>query len=279
MIEVNALFPHLAVSIPLLMHPSDCVVGYFLRRQKRFSVAVALGQDIVWVHSNNSGAMLGLLRPGMPVLLSPAANPKRKLPFTQEAVWMPRQWPHVKAGEKAFSNTDGESYTDGFWVGVNTSTPNKILEAAFHAGLLPFTKGYTQYKREAKRGQSRLDACITCLPSAETGQSPLPPLWVECKNVTMVEDDVALFPDAATERGQKHLLELMDIVRGGERAAMFYLIQRGDGHCFGPADMIDPAYANLFWQAVQAGVEVYAMRGIVRVEGIYLGEQLPLRTC
>ncbi len=219
-----------------------------------------------WVHSNNSGSMLGLMRPNLPILISPAANPARKLAYTQEAVWLPKAW--NKSSPQAPDSTDPVAYTQGFWVGVNTSVPNKLLEAAFHAGRLPFAAGYTQFKREAKRGASRLDACITA--------EGKPPLWVECKNVTMVEDDVALFPDAATERGQKHLMELMDIVRNGERAAMFYLVQRADGHCFGPADVIDPAYAALFWQAVDMGVEVYPMRGIVTAAGIELGEVLPL---
>ncbi len=261
--KVNALFSAdfpIPSGSPLVTHPTGSCVGYFLRRQKRFSVAVELKGQETWVHSNNSGAMLGLLRTGLPTLVSPAANPKRKLAYTQEAVWLPRQFEQCQ--HPAYD------FTDGFWVGVNTSVPNKLLEAAFHAGLLDFAAGYTEMKREAKRGSSRLDACLRGEGKA--------PLWVECKNVTMVEDEVALFPDAASERGQKHLQELMDIVRSGERAAMFYLVQRADGRCFAPADVIDPTYATLFWQAVDAGVEVYAMRGVVRLEGIFLGERLPL---
>ncbi len=270
MIKVNTLDTEISVQKPLLSHPPHCVVGRFLRRHKRFSVAIELQGTETWIHSNNSGSMLGLVRKFMPVLLSPANNPARKLPYTQEAVWMPRHWHHdgQSAQPCAPSSTKPEEYTEGFWVGVNTSVPNKLLEAAFHAGKLPFAQGYTHFKREAKRGTSRLDACI----SAENK----PTLWVECKNVTMVEDDEALFPDAATERGQKHLMELMDIVRSGERAVMFYLVQRPDGCCFGPADSIDPTYAKLFWQAVTAGVEIYPMRATVSATGIDLGEVLPL---
>ena len=157
----------------------------------------------------------------------------------------------------------------GFWVGVNTSTPNRMLEAAFHARRLPFAQGYTSLVREAKRGQSRLDGLLTA--------PGLPPLWVECKNVTMVEDDAACFPDAASERGQKHLRELMDIVASGERAAMFYLVQRPDGACFAPADFIDPAYASLFYEALHAGVEMYPFRALVSPAGIDLGSPLPVR--
>ena len=92
----------------------------------------------------------------------------------------------------------------------------------------------------------------------------------------MVEDGVACFPDAATERGRKHLRELMDIVRCGERAAMFYLVQRPDGHCFGPADVVDPAYAALFYAALDAGVEVFPYRASVSPAGIDLEGLLPV---
>ncbi|MDO5536300.1 MAG: DNA/RNA nuclease SfsA [Desulfovibrionaceae bacterium] len=227
------------------------VTGIFLRRFKRFLVDCRIGEQKLVIHTNNTGSMLGLLRPGMPMLASAASRPGRRLPYTQEAVYL---------GEEG----------RGFWVGVNTSTPNRMLASAFAAGMLPVEKGYTGFRAEVRRGASRLDGLLE-------GEG-LPRLWVECKNVTMVEDDTAMFPDACSERGRKHLLELADIVRGGERAAMFYLVQRADGHCFGPAACIDPEYADLFWQAVDAGVEIWAFRATVSPEGTSLAERLPL-TC
>ena len=252
--------PAASTAAPLLPLPPDCIVAAFVQRRKRFSVLLQHEGADLWVHSNNSGSMLGLCLPGAPVLASPASNPARKLKYTQECVWLahravPQSSPAARAG--------------GFWVGVNTSTPNRMLEAAFHAGRLPFAQGYTTLAREAKRGQSRLDGLLT--------GPGLPPLWVECKNVTMVEDDAACFPDAASERGQKHLRELMDVVACGERAAMFYLVQRPDGACFAPADFIDPAYAGLFYQALHAGVEMYPFRALVSPAGIDLGALLPVR--
>jgi len=233
---------------PLLPFPPGCVVGRFVRRVKRFSVELELDGEPLWVHSNNSGSMLGLMRPGAAVLASPAPNPDRKLKYTQELV-----------------RCDGNG-PRGFWVGVNTSVPNRLLEAAFHAGRLPWAAGYTSLRREARRGESRLDARL---------DGPgLPTLWVECKNVTLVEDDVAAFPDAATERGAKHLREMMDIVARGERAAGFYLIQRPDGHCFGPADYIDPTYAELFHEARAAGVEIHPHRALVGMAGVDIGDEV-----
>lgn len=98
----------------------------------------------------------------------------------------------------------------------------------------------------------------------------MPRLWVECKNVTMAEDDVALFPDAVSARGLKHLGSLESIVAAGERAAMFYCIQRPDARCFGPADMIDPAYAAGLREAVGRGVEVYPHLAVLSEAGIDL---------
>ena len=255
-----------STAAPLLPLPPHCVVAAFVQRRKRFSVLLQHQGADLWVHSNNSGSMLGLCQPGAPVLASPASNPDRKLKYTQECVWLAQR---AVPEPPQPPQPEGQPAARGFWVGVNTSTPNRMLEAAFHAHRLPFAQGYTTLVREAKRGQSRLDGLLT--------GPDLPPLWVECKNVTMVEDDAACFPDAASERGQKHLRELMDIVANGERAAMLYLVQRPDGTCFAPADFIDPAYAALFYEALHAGVEMYPFRAVVSPAGIDLGPLLPVR--
>ena len=261
--------PPAATAAPLLPLPPHCVEAAFVQRRKRFSVLLQHQGADLWVHSNNSGSMLGLCLPGAPVLASPASNPDRKLKYTQECVWLAQRAVPEPPQQQPQQQPEGKPAARGFWVGVNTSTPNRMLEAAFHAHRLPFAEGYTTLVREAKRGQSRLDGLLT--------GPGLPPLWVECKNVTMVEDDAACFPDAASERGQKHLRELMDIVASGERAAMFYLVQRPDGTCFAPADFIDPAYAALFYEALHAGVEMYPFRALVSPAGIDLGPLLPVR--
>ncbi|OIQ49679.1 Sugar fermentation stimulation protein A [Pseudodesulfovibrio hydrargyri] len=226
---------------------APCRRAAFIRRIKRFTVeAEALdGPDkgtVLKAHTNNTGSMLGLLRPGGTALLSPAANPDRKLKYTLEGLELA-----------------------GAMVGVNTLTPNRMLYAAWRAGAMPEMDGYGHFRKEAKVGQSRLDAHLTGDPGD---------LWVECKNVTMVEDDVALFPDAVTERGQKHLRELMALAATGARVALFFLVQRPDGRCFGPADMIDPVYAELLYEALDAGVEAWPYVAGVDETGITLGRRL-----
>ncbi|MDR2503546.1 MAG: DNA/RNA nuclease SfsA [Deltaproteobacteria bacterium] len=230
----------------LLPFAPGCLLGRFVRRVKRFSVEFETGGERLWAHSNNSGSMLGLLRPGAELLVSPALSPHRKLPFTLELM-----------------------RPDLVWVGVNTLTPNRLLKASFERGLLPWATGYTGFRAEAARGASRLDALLT--------GPDLPPLWVECKNVTLVEDGgVAAFPDAISLRARKHLQDMMDIVREGGRAAFFYCVQRSDARCFAPADYIDPIYADLFRQSLGLGVEARAHLVPAGPEGIGLGEALPL---
>jgi len=229
---------------PLLAFPDGCRVGRLQHRLNRFHVEVALDGLRVGVHCNNSGSMLGLLRKGAPALISPTGNPHRKLRYTLELIQV-----------------------GGLWVGVNTQTPNRILHQAWKHGTIPEIRGYSRYRAEAVAEHSRLDACL---------EAPESSLWVEAKNVTLVEDEVAYFPDAVTERGRKHLRELMSLASKGHRAACFYLVQRSDARCFGPADFIDAEFARLFWEALDAGVEAWPYRARVSPQGIGLHTRLDL---
>lgn len=234
----------------LLPLPDGWIYANFVRRVKRFSVELDLNGKRFWAHTNNSGAMLGLLRRGAPVVLSPKAGGNKKYLWTLERIWAGTQ-------------------NNGVWVGVNTLTPNRLLKAAFKENLLEFAQGYEQLQTEKKTMNSRLDGYFT-----GSGRAPL---WVECKSVTLVEDGVAAFPDAVSERAQKHIKALMEIIKKGERGAMFFLVQRPDGQCFAPADYIDPLYSRYFYEAVQYGVEAYAYEARLLPEGIALGKQLKLK--
>jgi sugar fermentation stimulation protein A len=228
----------------LLQFPVGSRLARFCRREKRFLAEVEAEGEQFWVHSNNSGSMLGLLRPGAPVLISPALRQGRRLAYTLELI-----------------------QSGSLWVGVNTLIPNRILHLSWQAKLLPEIFDYEQFRKEAKIGQSRLDALLT---------GPRGTLWIETKNVTLVEEDVAYFPDAVTSRGQKHLRELIRLAHEGKRVACFYLIQRVDAQCFGPADFIDPEFTDLFWKAIAEGVEMWPYLALVSPEGIGLGPRLPL---
>jgi len=228
----------------LIKFPEGSTTARFCRREKRFLVEVEKGCEKFWVHCNNSGSMLGLLKPGREVLISPAQRPGRRLSYTLELI--------------KFGNS---------WVGVNTLTPNRILQRAWERSLLPEALGYPSFRSEAKMGSSRLDAVLT---------GPDGALWIEAKNVTLVEDDIAYFPDAVTLRGQKHLQQLIALAGQGHRVACFYLIQRPDSSCFAPADFIDADFSHLFWQAFDAGVEMWPYQASVSPEGIGVSSRLPL---
>ena len=236
---------------PLLPFASPLLTATFLQRVKRFSIELAYAGQSIWAHSNNSGSMAGLLDPGNAALISVARTPGRKLPYTLEL---------LKA--------------QGVWVGVNTSMPNKMLAAAFAARRLDWASGYAELKREARcappHADTRLDALIT--------GPGLPPLWVEAKSVTLRQGNDAAFPDAPSERGRKHLRTLMDLKAAGCRCACFYLVQRGDVAAFCPAAHIDPAYAQLFYTALERGVEAYVYRAVITKQGLDLGPPLPIKS-
>jgi sugar fermentation stimulation protein A len=238
--------PTQIVSLPFA---APLVRATFVRRFKRFCLEAIGPHGLFTAHANNTGAMLGLLRPGGEIALSVSDNPRRKLAHTLEMVRLP-------------------DFRGAFWVGVNTLTPNRLFRLAFAAGALPELAGYDSLRPEPAFAHGRLDFLLSG-PAGECA--------VECKNVTMVEDGAAMFPDAPTERGSKHLVELTRRCLGKEgRALLFFLIQRPDGDCFAPAEVVDPRYAALLAEAMAAGVMVLPYRAEVTLQGIRLGRRLPL---
>jgi sugar fermentation stimulation protein A len=156
---------------------------------------------------------------------------------------------------------------NGKWVGINTGNPNKLAFEAISAGIIPELTGYTKVTREVVFGDSRFDI----LAENDTEKC-----FVEVKNVTLKEGKYALFPDAVTTRGQKHLKTLMEVKANGMRAVMLYIVQRTDVEVFAPAKEIDPNYSKVLKQAVDAGVEVIAILANVFPDKIELFQKLPV---
>lgn len=220
--------------------------GTLIKRYKRFLADVALEDgSTITVHCPNSGSMKGCATPGSPVLLSLSSNTSRKYPFTWELVLV-----------------------NNFWVGINTALPNHLVHEAINNGSVSELQGYTTIRPEVPYGaHSRIDLLL---------EGPTGRCFVEVKNVTMVENNRALFPDAVTTRGQKHLNELTRVVREGDRGVIFFTVQRGDGESVSPADAIDPEYGRLLRLALASGVEAFAYRASVTPEEIYLNKRLPV---
>lgn len=210
------------------------VRGTLVQRYKRFMADVVLDTgETITAHCANSGAMAGLKAPGSTVWLSPAANTDRKLKYS---------WELIEA--------------DGGLVGINTAHPNHIVAEAIREGAIEPLSGYATLRQEVKYGRnSRIDILL------EDPDRPL--CYVEVKNVHLRRDGtLAEFPDAVTERGAKHLVELGDMVEAGHRAVMLYLVQRMDCDRFAIAADVDPAYDGGLRVARARGVEVlcYACR-------------------
>lgn len=232
------------------MQLPSLVEGRLIQRRNRFVAEVDLDGQLVEAHCPNTGSMLGCKAPGSRVWLSPAENPERKLRWT---------WEIVEA-------------LPGVLVGLHTGRPNGLVEEALRAGRVAELAAYTGIRREVKYGQenSRIDLLLE-------GEG-LPPCYVEVKNVTAaVDNGLGFFPDAVTERGAKHLREMMAVVREGGRAALVFCVQRGDVTEVRPADHIDPVYGRTLREAMAAGVDVVALRATVTPAEITLTDRLPVR--
>jgi len=217
--------------------PTPLHKGVLRSRYKRFFAEVELedGQQVT-AHCPNTGPMTGVCQVGAPVYLSYHPHPQRKLAYT---------WEMIQVGE--------------VWVGINTGLPNRLVEWGLERGWFPQLAGFSHWQREVTCGRSKIDFLLR-------GDSGL--AYLEVKNTTWAVGSRALFPDTVTTRGQKHLEDLIQIRRQGQRALLLYWINRADCTEFAPGAERDPRYARLFYQALQTGVEVLPYRVEVSPQGI-----------
>ena len=231
----------------MVKYSQTLVTGALIKRYKRFLADICLdtGEEIT-AHVPNTGSMLSTKDPGSPVAVSHHDNPKRKLKWTLELV-----------------------QSSGTWVGVNTSFSNRIVETAISKGQISELNSYDNIRREVKYGAgSRIDLLL---------ESPKNKCYVEVKNVTYRNGDGAFFPDAVTARGAKHLRELMDMVKEGHQAVMFFLVNRDDCDFISPAADIDPEYTRTLAAASKAGVQLMAYNVHHTLEGCHIGRKIPVR--
>jgi len=230
--------------------PVSLIGARLTRRYKRFLADVTLDDGTaLTAHCPNTGSMLGCQLPGSRVWLSRSDNPKRKYAYTWELVEL-----------------DG-----GVLVGINTGRSNALVREAIESGVIGELGGYDEIRAEVRYGSenSRADFLL----SGGDGDC-----YVEVKNVTAaVQDGVAVFPDAVSTRGTKHLRELMGVVReAGKRAVLCFCVQRTDVDEVRPADDIDPVYGRTLREALAAGVEVVAYRAEMHPEAVVLAERIPV---
>jgi sugar fermentation stimulation protein A len=230
----------------------ECVKAKLLKRYKRFLADVELSTgEVMTVHVANTGSMKSCIGENFECLISHSNNPNRKLAYSLELTH------------------NGES-----WINVNTALPNHIVYEWIESNKIAEVLGYRKLQSEVKIGKSRIDLLASSHPQ-------MPDCYIEVKSVTLREDQAgkrfAKFPDAVSERAQKHLLELMDIVKSGKRAVIFFCIGREDVDYFTPAKEIDPTYAQLLSQAKAAGVEILAYQCKIETKGIYLKQKIEVK--
>ncbi len=222
--------------------------GRLVRRYKRFFVEVELPDgSLVTAHCPNTGSLLGCLVAGSRAILRDSQNMERRLRYVFQAVEIA-----------------------GTLINVDTSLPNHVVHEAVLAGRIPALTGYDDVRPEVPYGRSsRIDLLLSRRRSRKL-------CYVEIKNTTLAVGRTALFPDAVTERGLKHLGELRSMVARGHRAVQLFFVSRADTRRFRPADDIDPEYGRALRAAAARGVEVLAWSARVRPDSIELGRSLPV---
>ncbi len=225
---------------------NSTLIGSFIERLNRFVGVVALEQEgeHVNAHIATSGRLQELLVAGAPALLEKSLQPERRTQYNLKAVMH-----------------------NGGWVSIDAQAPNRLIEKALRYGALPAFSRCEFIRREPPHGSGRLDFLLM-----DNGR----PVYIEVKSVTLMESGVALFPDAPTERGRRHLDDLSSLVKDGFRAAVIFVVQREDAGSFAPNGRTDVSFAAALLRAAAAGVEIYAYRCLVKEDGIMLGERLPV---
>lgn len=233
------------------MHFTAPLVQATLRRRyKRFLADVRLDDgDLATVHCPNTGSMLGCTEPGSRVWLSRSSNPRRKYALTWELV----------------------EVRGGILVGINTTRSNRLVREAVESGVIEELAGYDVVRPEVRLpdGGGRVDFVL----EGGAGES----CYVEVKNVTAaVHEGIALFPDAVSQRGSRHLRALAAMAGAGVRAVICFCVQRGDVGEVRPADGIDPEYGRLLREALARGVEAIAYKARVTPDEVALAARIPV---
>lgn len=226
------------------MNYATVIRGTFVRRCNRFVAEVEIDGRCEAVHVKNTGRLRELLEPGTPAFLEDSQNSSRKYRHSLIAV------------EK-----------NGTLVNIDSQAPNKVVYEALKDGKLKEFGDVRTVKSEAAYGKSRIDLYF---------ESDGPKGFIEVKGVTLAKGGTALFPDAPTERGTKHVLEMIEAAKEGYTAVIFFLAQRKDCRRFAPNAEMDAPFAEALKEAVHHGVRVIAYDAEVTETSLALGDPLPV---
>ncbi|NLC66752.1 MAG: DNA/RNA nuclease SfsA [Clostridium sp.] len=205
----------------------DTVIGKFLERPNRFIAYVDLDGKKVKCHVPNTGRIKEILVPGAEVVLRVEDNPNRKTKFSLIA-----------------------GYKEGRLINIDSQIPNKVIGEALEKGLIKELKEYNKISSEKTYNSSRFDFLL----ENDKGDK----YFLEVKGVTLEHDFISSFPDAPTERGRKHIKELIDAKAEGYGAGVMFLIQMENMKAFTPATDKDPKFTEVLKKAYRKGVDIFA---------------------
>lgn len=215
----------------------------FLDRPNRFIAHVDLNGQTETVHVKNTGRCKELLIPGTEVILEESVNPARKTKYDLICV-----------------NKSGR------WINMDSQVPNKAAAEWIRAGRL-FPEEVT-LKTEKVYGNSRFDIYV---------ESPCRNAFIEVKGVTLEENDIARFPDAPTQRGVKHVEELIRCQEDGYEAYLLFVIQMKGIREFEPNWSTHPQFGEVLQKAQNAGVHLLAYDCLIREDYIEIQDPVPIR--
>ena len=227
------------------MEYNKIVEGIFLKRPNRFIAQVIIDGKEEMVHVKNTGRCKELLAPNAKVILEDCShNLNRKTKYSLIAVWK-----------------------DDMLVNMDSQAPNKVVFEGISDGKIKSFKYCTHLKKEVTFGNSRFDIYF----GTENSKG-----FIEVKGVTLENNGISMFPDAPTERGTKHVLEMIEAVRQGYRGVIFFLVQMKGPEVFKLNWEMDKAFSEAVKYAGENGVEILAYDSIVESNGIYLGESIEI---
>ena len=213
----------------------------FIDRPNRFLTRVRFDGDIIDSHLPDPGRLNELLIPGARLLLKKEFGKNRKTQFSTQAVY---------AGDTLVS--------------LNTLVPNRFVSYLLKNHSLKFLQEWKFQKQEVIYGNSRFDFQLSKDDVI---------MVLEVKSVTLVENEIAKFPDAVTERGRRHVKHLAELATEGLDVMVLFVVQRPDAKCFQPQWERDPQFGNALVEAWQNGLQVRVIKMKMTTNSLhYLGE-------
>lgn len=224
------------------MKYDNIVDGIFIKRINRFIAKVIINGTETLVHVKNTGRCKELFIEGAKVYLQKSSNPNRKTPYSLISIYKGNQI-----------------------INIDSQVPNTVVYEGILAGKVKELHDLVTLRKEVTFGNSRFDLYYETL--TDKG-------FIEVKGVTLENDNVALFPDAPTERGRKHINELIAGTLQGYKNYIFFLIQMNHIHSFEPNWTTDPQFAQALEDAKKSGVNVLIFNSLVDKDSIVLNERL-----